>query len=209
MTKEEWLAFQEDLREMERRYGKEVLYRYGGDGPRAVLYFKTEYKGLVQGDVMQVNKDNATLRVRSSKGGEAPEDKDFKYQQLYTPALYEKYSEELRAPGKTFVLMCKVCGKEFESKAKDRATCSVRCTSVLKRKGGKVQGAKGTGLTISKPLTEEERQRVCPVCGVHFRAAKRTQKCCGRTCGLKLRAKTVKAKKETMKLSDTLKGCKL
>ncbi len=209
MTEEEWLAFREHLRELERRYTKEVLYRYGGDGPRAVLYFM-DNNGMECGDVMKYTKDHVTLRVKNNRGSETlAEDRDFSYHQLYTQEYYEKHMKELQAEGKTYLLVCKVCGKTFGSKTKDRATCGQRCTRALKQRGGKTQGVKGTGITVSAPMTEEERKRTCPICGMAFRAKRRNQRCCSEACSEKLWNQTRKLKKEAMKLKDSLKGCKL
>ncbi len=210
MTEEEWAATLEYIHGMEDRYGADALYGYGSKGPRITLYFENP-SGVGSGELRRYTRDSVTLSVQNQKGGEDKAERGFRYQQLRTQEYYERRIKELRAAGEMYTLVCKVCGKVFESKNKGRATCCSRCTKVLQREGGQKSGVKGTGITISSsaPMTEEERQKVCPACGMPFRAKRRRQKCCSLSCNSKWRTKMAAMKKEAVKFKGILEGCKL
>ena len=210
MTEEEWAKTLEYIHGMENRYGTDALYGYGTKGPRITLYFENP-NGVGSGELRRYTRDNVTLRVQNQKGGTDREERNFRYQQLRTREYYAKRIEELHAAGKMYTLVCKACGKVFESENKDRVTCCSRRTKALQREGGQKNSVRGTGITVSSstPMTEEERQRVCPACGMTFRAKRRRQKCCSLACNSKWRNKMAAMKKETVEVKDILGGCKL
>lgn len=87
--------------------------------------------------------------------------------------------------GEAMRLVCRRCGEVFPSESSKRQFCSLKC------KGEASQGRATSKRGKQYPHTQRAAVRVCPGCGVEFRAVKDTKRkqqyYCSHTCYLRCR----------------------
>lgn len=191
MTDEEWRAFLERWNATPEEERNETLY------------FKPDTI-MMEGRVVEVIHCGAKLRLKAGEG--KLEESFLRPAQLRTKAEYEVWKAKLRAEGKIHTQICVICGTAFETRGKAKV-CSEECQHTWKQQAARKRKKKGSGITLTSSMTEDERKRRCPECGMAFRARTRRQVCCCKACGLKYQRK--EKAKERAKMKDASEGSKL
>ncbi len=146
MTDEEWRAFLERWNATPEEERNETLY------------FKPDTI-MMEGRVVEAIHCGAKLRLKAGEG--KLEESFLRPAQLRTEAEYEAWKAKLRAEGKIHTQICVICGTAFETRGKAKV-CSEECQHTWKRQAALKRKKKGSGITLTSSMTEDERKKTVP-----------------------------------------------